>query len=160
MRFNPVDDKTADASGFQPWPAGEYPFEIKECSEEISKAGSEMLKLTIHIFNKDGASRTVFDYLLGTDKGQWKVRHFAKSVGLLASYEAGSLDINDVFGRSGRCKVSVRPERDGFQAQNQVVDYLGEAASQTPARRAMGNPAPVSGGGKRPAADLDDEIPF
>ena len=169
MRVTPIDDKTADASGFQPWPAGEYGFEVKDCVEAVSASGNEMIKLTLAIFNPDGASRTVFDYLLSSDKGQWKVRHFMQSVGLLPSYEAGIIDTTEIFERSGRCKVTIRPARDNYAAQNQVLDYLGEPERQTalPVTRQAARPAPVTHqaarpnpAAKAPARDLDDEIPF
>ena len=155
MRVTPIDDKTADASGFQPWSAGEYGFEVKDCSEEVSSTGNEMIKLILAIYNQDGAARTVFDYLLSTDKGQWKVRHFCKAIGILAAYEAGNLDVNDIFGKSGRCKIGIRPARDNYAAQNQVLDYLGEAERQT----ALPVTRPAASV-KAPAQDIDDEIPF
>ena len=161
MRVNPVDQKTADASGFQPWPAGEYAFEVKDCVEAVSTSGNEMIKLTLAIFTPDGASRTVFDYLLSTDKGQWKVRHFMQAIGLLPSYEAGIIETTEIFGRSGQCKVSIRPARDNYAAQNQVVDYLGIAERQLPlAGPARPQARPAQAAAKASAADLDDEIPF
>lgn len=164
MRFNPVTAEQADetSGALTPWPAGEYDFTVADASEEVSKASrNEMIKLTLHVFNHDGAKRTVFDYLMAGEKGQWKVRHCAESIGLLAQYEAGSLDTVEMVERSGKLKLRVKPAQGDYQASNAVVDYIPAApgSKPAPAMRA-GNPAPRGTNAKTSATDLSDEIPF
>jgi hypothetical protein len=157
-----AQEADANANAYAPWPPGDYDFIVAEASEEISKAsGNEMIKLTLHVFNQDGAKRTVFDYLLSNDKGQWKVRHAAEAIGLLEQYEAGFLDINNIAERSGRLKLRIKPASGEYTASNAVVDYIkaDPGSKPAPVMRA-GNPAPRGVNVKAPASDLNDEIPF
>lgn len=164
MRISkPATAEEANAGGFDPWPAGQYGFTVKDASEEISAAGNEMIKLTLKVFNLDGKERTVFDYLLAAEEAQWKVRHFAEAVGLIEQYTAGDLDINEMVDRSGELKLRVKPAQGQYPAGNQVGDYIpmedrpdrvGGAASKpeiAPPKTATRAMAP---------AGLDDEIPF
>ncbi len=146
-------------NGFAPWPAGDYDFEVHDACDEQSKAsGRDQIKLTLYVFNEDGNKRTVFDYLGCDEKSAWKVRHFAEAVGLLDHYERGELDVNDIVGRTGRCRLRVKPESNGYPANNSVGDYVPQEAKEKSARPvARPSPAPAR---KLAPADLDDEIPF
>ena len=160
MQVNPISHEEAEASSFTPWNPGDYDFVVHEASEEISKgSGSEMIKLTLHIYNTEGRHKIVFDYLLGTDKGQWKVRHFAEAVGLLPQYEAGNLNPVEIVGRPGRAKIRVKAAAGDFPAGNQVADYIRrptDAASAAP-RANIAKPAPKI---VAKQVVVDDEIPF
>lgn len=109
-----------------------------------------MITLTLHIYNSDGDRRTVFDYLL--DSIPHKLRHAAYACGLGAAYEAGNLIGADFYGRTGRAKIGIQPEKDGYQAKNVVRDYIQEKN----AGGGLGAPSRSS----KPADDLSDEIPF
>jgi len=158
MRINPITEKQANeqAGGFEPWPAGDYDFMVYDASEETSSAGNDQIKLTLHVQNRDGSRRTVFDYLVNAEKAQWKIRHFAEATGMMRQYETGDIKIHDIVNRMGRLKLRVRPARDGYAAQNQVGDYIA-ADPSAPAARPASRPA------QQPATTaetLDDEIPF
>lgn len=156
MRVNPISAEQADkqANNFDPWPRGEYDFSVYDASEETSDAGNEQIKLTLHVLNRDGQRRTVFDYLVNTEKAQWKIRHFAEAVGVARQYETGELQVADIVSREGRCKLRVKPAQGQYQAQNAVEDYLGSAL----AHAATSTRQPVRA--KAPAGDIDDDIPF
>jgi len=158
MKVNPITaEKANEQSGdFEPWPAGEYDFSIQDAGEETSTAGNEMIKLTLHVFNRAGNRRTMFDYLVNTEKWQWKVRHFAESVGLIKSYEAGNMDARDVLNRDGRLKLRIKPKRGDYAANNAVNDYLPASGSAPHASAAQR----VGGGREEPPPPIDDDIPF
>lgn len=158
MRVTPKSEQEVqkEANKFGPWPLGTYDFEVAEASDEISSKGNEMIKLTLHVFNQDGERRTVFDYLL--ESIPHKLRHASEACGLLARYEGGQLDGVDFYGKTGRLKLGIQPEKDGYQAKNTVRDYIPakeprQASASAPASRRATAPAGA-------AADLDDEIPF
>lgn len=159
MRVNPISaEKASEGGGFEPWPAGEYDFAVHDAADDVSSAGNEQIKLTLHVFNRDGNKRTVFDYLGASDKAQWKVRHFADAVGLTRQYESGELEPRDIVGREGRCRLRIKPASGGYPANNEVQDYI--AASGAP-QRAAHRPAQQPRRAVATAgADLDDDIPF
>lgn len=157
MRINqPATKEQADAIGFEPWKPGTYDFEVKDATDEVSRAtGNEMIKLTLHVFNADGDKRTVFDYLVNSEKSQFKIRHFAEAVGLTHHYEKGELDCYDIVSKTGRLTLAVKPAKGEYPAGNSVRDYIASeiappVRSETPAARQP----------KREMADIDDEIPF
>lgn len=159
MRVTPITAEQADEQSVgDPWPAGDYDFKVHEASEGTSSAGNEQIKLTLHVFNRQGQQRIVFDYLSSLPKSQWKVRHFADTVGMVRQYETGDMPVRDMVGRPGRCKLRIKPADGQYSAQNAVADYLGAKQAETgiawgPARQPVRAAAPQ----KR---DLDDEIPF
>lgn len=153
MRFQPKSEKELAADGL--WPAGEYPFEVIEAEDTVSqKSGADMVKLTINVFNDDGKSRRVYDYLVGTPGGQFKVRGFAAATGLIDQYESGEMEAIDMQGRTGKCKIKIDKGDGSFPEKNAIATYVagpvtvGSVAKKT---------ARAAGGGSQ---DLDDAIPF
>ena len=163
MRINkPATAEEANEGGnFAPWPAGEYDFEVADASDEVSqKTNQEMIKLTLLVMSREGKSRKVYDYLMSQENQQWKVRHFAESTGMVERYESGVMDIHEIVGRAGRCKLGIKPASGDYPAGNRIVDYIpapapvgGPVARPQPARQ------PAMAGGST-ANDLNDEIPF
>jgi hypothetical protein len=151
MRVTPITPEEADSGGAgEPFKPGEYDFTIRTAEETTSKAGNDMLKLTLHIFNRDGEKRTTFDYILSEQSGAWKARHMMESIGMTARYDAGVIDPTEIEGRSGRCKLGVEAATSQYPAKNRVQDYIAAkagAATKPPVRQ----PA---------MADIDDEVPF
>lgn len=164
MRVNPVSaDKANEGAGsFEPLKPGDYDFSVYEAEDTVSAAGNEMLKLTIHILLGDGKHRTVFDYILASESGAWKARHFAESVRMLNEYEQGNLDPDFMIGRAGRLKLKIKPASGQYAAGNQVADYLppSDGRAAAPQRTPAINRAPAPSREKVPAGDIDDEIPF
>lgn len=152
MRTTPKTEKEIAEAGL--WKPGTCDFEVLEAEDTFSKtSGADMIKLKVRIFNEDGDSQIVFDYLL--DAMPAKLRHAAAAFGLLRQYENGGFEAADCVGKTGRCKVAVQKDKSGqFPDKNGVADYLTpEPKGEAPARRAAARtPAP--------AGDIDDEIPF
>ena len=151
MRFTPrSEDEIASANL---WPAGEYDFEIHNAEDTESKAGNDMTKLTVHVHDSEGQYKTVFDYLVDTEGGAYKIRHFAEATGLLPQYERGELMADEMIGRTGRCKLNVQKDKTGqYPDKNGIADYL---KSKTPSAA----PKPAARV-KVAAGDIDDEVPF
>lgn len=132
------------------WPKGNYDFEVLDCSDETSKAGNDMIKLMLKVYNADGKTQNVFDYLL--ESMEHKLRHAAYAVGLGERYEAGDLEAADFEGKSGKLTLDIQPAKDGYAAKNVVKDYVVSDEGQVKASAAKT--------AKAPRAELDDEIPF
>lgn len=151
MKFAPKSeaDLQKEASKFGPWPNGIYDFEVTDAEDQTSKAGNDMIVLTLAVFNADGERRLVYDYLLEAMAA--KLHHAAGACGLSAEYEAGSLSAHDFYGKTGRLKLGIQAARDNFPARNTVRDYIAGDAPKLGAPKPSAAPA---------MADLDDEIPF
>lgn len=144
MRVQPKTEKEIAEANL--WPEGVYSFEIIEAEETTSKAGNDMIAIRVKLFNAQGSSIMVDDYLVDTPRAAYKVRHCAVACGLLNEYEKGELFARDLERRTGTVKVVVQKGRDSYPDKNQIADYLkpdngGERAA----------PAPKG---------IDDEIPF
>jgi hypothetical protein len=136
-------------------PDGEYDFFIKQAEDTLSKQKydsqgqplprNEMIKLTLGILDAQNKEHILFDYLL--EAMAFKVKHFAEAVGLEDKYNAGCYMADDCWNKSGRCYVTRQEAKDGFQAKNNVSDYI---------RASDVKPKDAS-----PKADsFSDEIPF
>jgi hypothetical protein len=157
MRFNPVSEEKAAAQSSGVWEDGIYDYEIKDASEETSRAGNDMIKLEVWIFNQAGNRKLLFEYLVASEKAAWKVREFAASSGLLTQYDTGTLIANEIVGRTGMCEVGIQPERDGYPEKNVVRRWMMKDKPKAPsAAQKMTNNRVKSPAGP----DLDDEIPF
>lgn len=130
MRFAPKTEQ--ELASELVMPAGTYDFEVIEAEEKTSKAGNEMIVVTLKVFGNDGGFRMVTDYLM--EKMGFKLRHFCCTTGLIQAYNAGSLTSGKCEGRSGKVILQIDPERkseDGqktFPPKNSVKDYLDEEA--------------------------------
>lgn len=161
MQFKPKSEKEIALNGL--WPDGFYEFEVTEAEETTSQAGNDMVKLKIKVYNDEGASRTVYDYLVGTESAQFKVRGFASAVGLIDQYESGNLDAVEMEGRTGKCKLVIQKDRNGsFPDKNAIGAYVAQAEKpKAPApSRSVAKPAERRQPAMAVSRDLDDEIPF
>ena len=125
MKFAPKTAKEVAEGNL--WDKGNYAFEILEATDEISKAGKEMIKLKVKLFTDTGKSQQVFDYLL-PDSMEYKLRHVAEACGLLADYETGALEAYLFIGKTGYAKVGhTKPTDDYPVVRNQINDYVVDA---------------------------------
>ena len=142
MRFEPKTAQEIDEAGLLE--AGIYDFEVMEAEEKTSSKGNDMVALGLRIENNEGRGFKILDWLVATDGGAYKVRHFAESVGLLAEYEKGDMPAGIMIGKTGRAKIAVKPAEGQYRAKNTVADYVAGGAEAAPRSREL----------------VDDEIPF
>ena len=127
---------------------GIYDFEIVETDEGISKKGNEMWIIKQHFFAPDGSTRIIKTWItFGNNYGERQLRHLADTCGLIAEYDAGVLRHSSFLHKSGRAEITQRQD-DKLTWWNSVKDYVKRDAGTVAAEI------------KKPAADLDDEIPF
>jgi len=170
MKFTPMSaEEIALAALLNP---GVYPFEIIAATDEISKAGNEMIKIKLNVFGPDGASVHVYDYLM--EKMAYKLRHCAEVCGLLARYEGGELEAVEFIGRTGYVKLDVDQGGNGYLPKNVVKDYVTpeQEKKATPSRPLSAVPPLNSAAGKAATREslkkagfegrepFDDSIPF
>jgi len=126
----PKYTSTGDAGGALFVDPGEYEFIVHEAEEQLSKAGNEMIKLTLRI---QPQNTTVFDYLVFSEKNAWKIDSFLASLGGEIA-EGKEIDVQPAMlkGRSGRAQFTTE-EYEGRKS-NKVGAYLqaGDAAEPEP----------------------------
>ena len=176
MKFTPMSKEEIEFSNLlEP---GIYPFEVMTASDEISKAGNEMIKLKLNVFGENREAY-VFDYLM--EKLQYKLRHFAEATGLLAAYESGHLDAIHCFGKQGYCKLIIDQGNGEFGPKNAIKDYIkpevtAKTAPPAPAARPVATGSTSAAApdvprrltpeefakknGIDPKQEFDDTIPF
>ena len=104
-------------------PAGNYPFEVIASEAKQSKAGNDMIELSLRVFMPDGSSRQLLDWLM--EKMAYKLFHFCAYTGLAQKYEAGTLTAEDCNGRSGFVKIGIQADKSGqYPDRNNVADYV------------------------------------
>ena len=155
MKFTPTAEEQQERRTFEPFPAGEYDYEVAEAEDTTSKAGNEMIHITLNVFNAEGHKRVVHDYLL--DSAAWKIKQFAASAGLLERYNSGEIEAYEMSGKTGRLKLKIESSHE-YGDQNKVAFYLAAKSAGT-GYTGHSAPQPV-GKGKSLADDLDDAVPF
>src|ERR1700730_12931157 len=113
-----------------------YDSNISEVTEDTSKRGNEMFKATVVFFDAAGEEWTLTDYLTDTAKGGLKFRHACAARGVLAKFEAGSVDQSDLPGPV-RIKIGIEKRR-GWPDRLVIEDYAAPAASSVVNLRAGG----------------------
>ena len=154
MKFQPKSDK--EIAEERLLPAGEYGFEISGGVEKTSKAGNEMIELTVRVFKEDGNFLLVTDYLM--ESMMYKLSHAAKACGLESKYNAGSLQGEDFVGKTGKLKLKIQSDKNGqYPDKNVIADYIVPKDGEEAAIPKGSNKAADK---KVSGADLEDEIPF
>ena len=120
---------------WDPWPAGDYAFEVVSAEEKLSKRSDRpMIELRLRVFDTAGHARMVFDWLPLSERALWKREAAAAATGLLEVYESGGIEASDFVGRTGWLALAVQAATDEYPAKNTVRTYIGAAAPspQTP----------------------------
>jgi len=158
MQFQPKTEKQIIEAGL--WPAGQYDFEVTKAERALSGAqskepGTEFIKINVRLWNAEGSTRFVNGILHPAMEAQ--LRHFCDAGGLLAKYEAGTLEAHDCIGVSGRLKLKIKAEQGDFPAKNEIADFI------VPKRENVTNNAPAAkpkSEAQAKDAAADSDIPF
>lgn len=125
MKFAPKTEEELEVQSLlEP---GIYQFQVLDATNEMSKKGNEMIKLSLQLWDKDACCHWIFDYLL--EAMSFKLRHFCSVTGLMTKYEKGQLDASDCIGKTGCVEISIKegnskPDGTKYPSQNSVKDYV------------------------------------
>ena len=147
MKFTPKTKQEINEDRMLP--AGEYSFQISGAEDTTSKAGNEMIKLTLRVFKPDGKFLLVDDYLL--EAVLYKILHLCEATGLKDKYDAGQIAAQDFIGKTGMLKLGVQ-KSEQYGDKNQVKDYIVDGKAEIP----KDNLDKVIDGDD----DMEDTIPF
>lgn len=136
--YDVMTEKEAIEERFNLLKEGEYDAVILSSVDKVSaNSGNPMMDITLQVFDENGKSRDVRDFLVFTKSMMWKVIHFADSAGLLKQYEEGKLCSEIAVGNRVRVKVTVeegneipsdklngKPSGSKYPDKNKVEDYI------------------------------------
>jgi len=118
---------------------GTYTFKVLEVITTdkynkplCDKNGTEMAKLKLLIWDNHNRERTLFTYVTGDGAFAYKLRHFAKTIGMLSEYELGEFVVEKTIGKIGTAEVVLQKgtsKNDGtgdlWPDRNDVKDFIG-----------------------------------
>ncbi len=154
--FNPMSDEELDAMDVIS--EGVYNFEVVKSTRSISKAGNPMAVLHLKVWDNEGKTHIVFDYLVfsNVNLNIKKVSHFCKAVGLHEEYKQGQIP-EELERLSGKVSLGIQGEQEkptgGFYPKkNVVIDYIVPEGGEI---KVKNNPVSYGTG-----QEFDDTIPF
>jgi len=163
MRTRPeIPDDEVGGGDFPLIQPGNYDFEVEAAVPKTAQSGNEMIALTLKVWDHDGIERKVWDYLVDTEKAEWKTRHFCRSTQNEDMYEEGNIDANALVGAAGKCSIKIQkgkanPAGGYYPDKNTVGDYLYEEITK-PSPQEATEPATTKGHSAPP--DDGEDIPF
>lgn len=154
MSYTPKSEETLAKEGLLP--KGIYHAEVVETSDRPSKAGNPMTTLKLRVFDEDGNSRNIFDYIaLGNNFGERKFRHAALACGLEDVYNFGDLKSDDFLNTMCRVEIKVQEGSPEFPLPKNVVNDYIERESDVQSTKIVKKEEV-----KKLDDDLNDSVPF
>lgn len=142
-------------------PDGTYEAAVMKAEEKQSKNGNDMLEVLVKVFDDDGASILVTDYLVNSDAAAFKIRHFCVSAGI--EYDSGEIDTDALPGTTVYVKLKTE-KSEQYGDRNKIADYVD---AETVARLRNGGKGEAAttetAGAKRTKStpsQLTDDVPF
>lgn len=123
MKFTPVQNENDKDEVYadEVFDVGEYEFKVVSAQDSKSKAGNEMIRLGVAVFD-NGRQIKIYDYLLEAMK--FKLKHFCEAARLEKQYATGTLTSQMCIGKSGRLKLTIQVDKYGkYPDKNIVEDY-------------------------------------
>jgi len=108
---------------------GEGTFKILTADDnKPSKAGNPMVTIRLEIWDIDGKSTFVTDYLVSSL--QFKIKHLYDAIGQPNLYKSGDIDPAFLVGKSGKCILKVE-HQPGYDPQTKIKDYKKKEVSDS-----------------------------
>lgn len=130
---------------------GVYDFTIVEAKETVSGSGNDMFALKLNVFDKEGKTVSLLDWVLPSFPKKFK--HLHDALGLLEIYAKKDTKPDDLVGKSGKLMLKIGEpytDKNGMErVNNSVEDYVKRDSTEA-------YKAAIA-----PKEDLDgDAIPF
>lgn len=135
--YEVLSEAEAMQERFQLLPDGEYGAVIDDSIDRNSKSGNPMMEVTLSVYDRNGKSHTVKDYLVFTRGMLWKVIHCAESAGLIEEYKNKKFCSDVLRGCNVKVRISTekgaeipleklngKPAGSRYSDKNKVEDYL------------------------------------
>jgi hypothetical protein len=164
FHYDVMSEQDAMNERFQLMKEGIYDAVITASQDTTSaNSGNPMMDMTVTVYDENGKTHDVRDFLVFTKQMMWKVVHFAESAGILKEYESGKLCSQTAINRTVQVKIVVeqgseipqdklkgKPLGTRYFDKNKIEDYIKKGD-----QGASGVP-----NGDTPPPLIDDDIPF
>jgi len=127
-KFTPLSDEELELINLVE--EGIYNFEVVKSTHKLSKAMNEMAEIQFKIWDKEGNTHFITDYLVFSNMplNIKKVKHFCDAVGLQEAYKSGSIP-EELTNLSGKVKIvikegNINPSGGVYPKKNNVDDYI------------------------------------
>ena len=163
LNYEVMSEEQAESERFQLLKEGEYDAVITSSVDKQSSTGNPMMDIMLTVYDAEGKTHTVRDFLVFTRSMMWKIIHCADSAGVLPEYHQGRFCSNTVINKNVRVKISIeegrqiaddklqgKPVGSKYPDKNKVAAYI-KKAEQKP----LGHTLP-----KDEQIDEDDDVPF
>ena len=132
-----------------PFPEGDYTMAAALFTEEMSKAGNEMIKIEFNVVGPTHAGRKIWDYfVLNNQVGLSRLKAFIGSTGQDASQSLNTDMLRAAMGKQFTAAIKVEPGSGQYGPSNKIGGYKsGAGAPQAHAQteqpqQAQATPAP------------------
>ena len=149
LKYNPKDATTT-------WPDGDYDAEIVKVEEKQSSKGNDMAVVTYKVYNDEGKTRLVTDYIV-IPAALFKLKQLAGALGQQAAFDAETFQPGDHVGAGVRVELRTEAGDGQYEDKNRINKVKAPAGAKPPAptRRPA---APVAA--KRAASPVAEEAQF
>ena len=138
FQYEILSEDEAMIERFQLLKEGEYDAVVQKAEDKTSaNSGNPMIDLTLLVYDAEGKTHTVRDFLVFTKSMMWKVIHCASSAGLMMQYTSGRLCSDILKDKRVRVKVATeegneipedklngKPHGSKYPSKNKIEDYL------------------------------------
>ncbi len=161
--YEVMSEKDAMNERFQLLKEGIYEAVITASSDTVSSKGHPMMDMTVTVYDQNGATHDVRDFLVFTKPMMWKIVHFADSADMLKEYESGTLCSETAINK--RCVVKIvieegseipqdklkgKPLGTRYYDKNKIEDYIKKSDQGAALMESNHNNSSF----------LDDAVPF
>lgn len=157
FNYEILSEQEAMAERYQLLKEGEYEAVVTASEDKVSSKGSPMMDMTLTVYDDNGKTHEVRDFLVFTKPMMWKVVHFCNSAGIIKEYEAGNLCSETAINKRVKVKIAVeqgseipldklkgKPAGSRYYDKNKIDDYVKKESKE-----------------KTQGADfIDDDLPF
>lgn len=138
FQYQPMSEQEAMAERFQLMKEGVYDAVITASKDTVSSnSGNPMMDMMVTVYDEQGKTHDVRDFLVFTKQMMWKVIHFAESANIMNDYEAGKLCSEIAINKMVKVKVVVeagneipadklkgKPAGSRYPEKNKIADYV------------------------------------
>lgn len=103
--YEPVTKEQAERERYSLLEDGTYDAHVEKATAKVSSSGNNMIELVLAVYDKNGVSHSIFDFLVFTPSMAWRVIHFCESAGLMKEYEDKKFHPDLLIGRNVSVKI-------------------------------------------------------
>lgn len=136
--YQVMDEQEAMNERFKLLKEGEYDAVIQNSIDKVSaNSGNHMIDLTLSVFDEEGRTHSVRDFLVFTKAMMWKVIHCANSAGVMDDYTNKRFCSDVIQGKRVRVKIVIEEGSEisvdklngktlgsKYPSKNKVEDYI------------------------------------